>query len=60
MELIGVFGLIEFEIGFVVVVGFMIIVKWMEKGWVFNGEKKWIGNVIFVDVMIIWVKDEVD
>ncbi len=28
--------------------------------WVINGEKRWIGNATFADVVIIWARDEAD
>lgn len=28
--------------------------------WVLNGEKKWIGNATFADVVVIWARDEDD
>ncbi len=29
-------------------------------GWVLNGDKRWIGNASFADVVIIWARDEGD
>lgn len=28
--------------------------------WVLNGEKRWIGNATFADLVIIWARDEAD
>lgn len=57
MELIGAFGLTEPEVGSGAAGGLTTTVRKTEKGWVLNGQKKWIGNAPFADVTVIWAKD---
>ncbi|SEL30290.1 acyl-CoA dehydrogenase family protein [Parapedobacter koreensis] len=57
MKLIGAFGLTEPEVGSGAAGGLTVTAHKTDKGWVLNGQKKWIGNAPFADVTIIWAKD---
>ena len=54
---IGAFGLTEPEVGSGAAGGLTATCKKTPEGWVLNGEKKWIGNATFADVIIIWARD---
>jgi len=58
MELIGAFGLTEPEAGSDIARGAQTTARREGDTWVLNGEKKWIGNASFADLVIIWAKDE--
>ena len=58
MELIGAFGLTEPEVGSAVAGGMGTTCRLEGDEWVLNGQKKWIGNATFADVIIIWARDE--
>ncbi len=58
MELIGAFGLTEPEVGSAVAGGLGTTCRQEGGEWVLNGQKKWIGNATFADVIIIWARDE--
>jgi len=60
MKLIGAFGLTEPEVGSGAAGGLTVTARQTEKGWLLNGQKKWIGNATFADVTIIWARDEAD
>ncbi|WP_343631715.1 acyl-CoA dehydrogenase family protein [Fluviicola sp.] len=57
---IGAFGLTEPEVGSAVAGGLTMKAKRTGDTWVLNGQKKWIGNATFADVIIIWAQDEDD
>ena len=57
MKLIGAFGLTEPEVGSGAAGGLTVTARKTEKGWLLNGQKKWIGNATFADVTVIWAKD---
>jgi glutaryl-CoA dehydrogenase len=57
MEKIGAFGLTEPEVGSGAAGGLTTTCKKTADGWVLNGQKKWIGNATFADVIIIWARD---
>lgn len=57
---IGAFGLTEPEVGSAVAGGLTMKAKRNGNTWVLNGQKKWIGNATFADVIIIWAEDEDD
>ncbi len=57
---IGCFGLTEPEVGSGVARGLTTRCRREGDTWVLNGEKKWIGNSTFADVVIIWARDEAD
>ncbi|WP_068598941.1 acyl-CoA dehydrogenase family protein [Vaginella massiliensis] len=54
---IGAFGLTEPEVGSGVAGGLTTTCKKTENGWILNGQKKWIGNATFADLIIIWARD---
>ena len=60
MELIGAFGLTEPEVGSAISAGLATTARRDGDGWVINGEKKWIGNAAFADLVVIWARDEDD
>ncbi|TYP87844.1 glutaryl-CoA dehydrogenase [Blastococcus xanthinilyticus] len=57
MELIGAFGLTEPEHGSDVARGLQTTCRRDGDSWVLDGEKKWIGNASFADLIIIWARD---
>ncbi|WBV59104.1 acyl-CoA dehydrogenase family protein [Chryseobacterium camelliae] len=56
-EKIGAFGLTEPEVGSGAAGGLTVTCKKTPEGWILNGQKKWIGNATFADVIIIWARD---
>ncbi len=60
MELIGAFGLTEPEHGSDISQGLSTTARRDGDSWVLNGEKKWIGNAAFADLVVIWARDEDD
>jgi glutaryl-CoA dehydrogenase len=60
MQKIGAFGLTEPEVGSAVAGGLTMKAKREGESWILNGQKKWIGNATFADVIIIWAEDEDD
>src|ERR1700727_692915 len=57
---IGAFGLTEPEVGSGAAGGLTTTARRQGDKWVLNGQKKWIGNATFADVIIIWARDLVD
>jgi glutaryl-CoA dehydrogenase len=57
METIGAFGLTEPEVGSGAAAGLTTTAKRVGDRWQLNGQKKWIGNATFADVIIIWARD---
>lgn len=57
MELIGAFGLTEPEVGSGVAGGLTCTCQRRGDTWILNGQKKWIGNATFSDIVIIWARD---
>jgi glutaryl-CoA dehydrogenase len=57
MELIGAFGLTEPGHGSDVARGLQTTARRDGDEWVLDGEKKWIGNGSFADLVIIWARD---
>lgn len=57
MELIGAFGLTEPEVGSGVAGGLTCTCKRKGDTWIINGQKKWIGNATFADLIVIWARD---
>ncbi|MBC6111400.1 acyl-CoA dehydrogenase family protein [Pedobacter fastidiosus] len=57
-EIIGAFGLTEPEVGSAAAGGLTTTCKRIDDKWVLNGQKKWIGNATFADILIIWARDE--
>jgi glutaryl-CoA dehydrogenase len=59
-EKIGAFGLTEPEVGSGAARGLTTSARRDGDGWILNGEKAWIGNATFADVVIIWARDVED
>src|SRR3954468_14690025 len=57
MELIGAFGLTEPDSGSDVARGLQTKARRDGDSWVLDGQKKWIGNASFADLIIIWAQD---
>ena len=57
-EMIGGFGLTEPEVGSGVARGLTTTCRREGDHWVLNGQKKWIGNATFGDVVVVWARDE--
>ncbi len=57
MSIIGAFGLTEPEVGSGVAGGLRTTCKKDGDSWVLNGEKYWIGNSTFADIIVIWARD---
>ena len=60
MDTIGAFGLTEPETGSAVSGGMGTTARREGDTWVLNGQKKWIGNAPFADVVVVWARDEAD
>ncbi|MFN3596943.1 MAG: acyl-CoA dehydrogenase family protein [Rubricoccaceae bacterium] len=60
MERIGAFGLTEPSVGSAISGGVTTTARREGDTWVLNGQKKWIGNATFADVVVIWARDEAD
>lgn len=58
LEKIGAFGLTEPNVGSGVAGGMETTCSFDGENWVINGQKKWIGNATFADVIVIWARDE--
>lgn len=56
-EKIGAFGLTEPEVGSGAAGGLTVTCKKTPEGWILNGQKKWIGNATFADLVIVWARD---
>ena len=54
---IGAFGLTEPEVGSGAAGGLTTTARRTEQGWILNGQKKWIGNAPFADVVVVWARD---
>ena len=54
---IGAFGLTEPEVGSGAAGGLTTTARRTERGWILNGQKKWIGNAPFADVVVVWARD---
>ncbi|MFZ6993519.1 acyl-CoA dehydrogenase family protein [Curtobacterium sp. RRHDQ66] len=59
-ELIGAFGLTEPYSGSDSAKGLRTTARRDGDEWVLDGEKRWIGNATFADVVVIWAKDVAD
>ncbi|MBC9933449.1 acyl-CoA dehydrogenase family protein [Chitinophaga qingshengii] len=57
LETIGAFGLTEPEVGSGAAGGLTTTAKREGDTWILNGQKKWIGNATFADVIVIWARD---
>ncbi|ARN78574.1 acyl-CoA dehydrogenase [Nonlabens spongiae] len=58
MEKIGAFGLTEPDTGSGIAGGMETTCRKEGDNWILNGQKKWIGNATFADVVVIWARDE--
>lgn len=60
LELIGAFGLTEPDVGSAISAGLATTARRDGDAWILNGEKKWIGNAAFADLVVIWARDTDD
>jgi glutaryl-CoA dehydrogenase len=60
MELIGAFGLTEPLEGSGIAGGLATTARRDGDDWILDGEKKWIGNASFADLVVIWARDVED
>jgi glutaryl-CoA dehydrogenase len=60
MEQIGAFGLTEPEVGSGAARGLGTTACREGNSWVLRGEKTWIGNATFADLIVIWARDSED
>ena len=60
MEVIGAFGLTEPTVGSGAAGGLTTTCQRDGDDWILNGEKYWIGNSTFSDIVIIWARDVAD
>jgi len=59
-DTIGAFGLTEPEVGSAVAQGLQTTATRDGDMWVLSGEKRWIGNGSFADLVVIWARDTGD
>ena len=59
-DLIGAFGLTEPHVGSAIAGGVQTTARREGDTWILNGQKKWIGNSTFADMVVIWARDEAD
>ena len=59
-SVIGAFGLTEPHVGSAISGGVSTTARRDGDTWILNGEKKWIGNSTFADMVVIWARDEAD
>ncbi len=57
---IGAFGLTEPSVGSGVAGGLTMKARRHGDSWLLNGQKKWIGNATFADVVVLWAQDTED
>ncbi|WP_030902323.1 acyl-CoA dehydrogenase family protein [Streptomyces sp. NRRL F-5126] len=57
---IGAFALTEPLVGSGTALGLTTTARREGGGWVLDGEKKWIGNATFADLVVVWAKDVAD
>jgi len=60
MEKIGAFGLTEPDVGSGAARGLTTTARRDGDSWVLRGQKNWIGNATFADLIVIWARDEAD
>ncbi|CAN5798822.1 hypothetical protein BH24DEI2_BH24DEI2_16550 [soil metagenome] len=60
MDVVGAFGLTEPHVGSGVAGGLTTTCRRDSDAWVLNGEKYWIGNSTFSDIVIVWARDVAD
>jgi glutaryl-CoA dehydrogenase len=56
-QAIGAFGLTEPLVGSGAAGGLTTTARRQGDTWILNGQKKWIGNATFADVIVIWARD---
>jgi glutaryl-CoA dehydrogenase len=59
-DIVGAFGLTEPDVGSGVARGLTTTCRRTGDTWVLNGQKKWIGNSTWCDIVVIWARDEAD
>lgn len=59
-DVIGAFALTEPESGSDVARGLRTTARKDGDHWVLDGEKRWIGNATWCDVVVVWARDEAD
>ena len=57
---IGAFALTEPHVGSAIAGGVQTTARREGDEWVLNGQKKWIGNATFADLVVVWAADEAD
>jgi glutaryl-CoA dehydrogenase len=60
MEKIGAFALTEPDVGSGAAGGLGTTAQRDGDVWVLNGQKKWIGNATFADLVVVWARDVAD
>jgi glutaryl-CoA dehydrogenase len=60
MEQIGAFALTEPGVGSDAARGLATTARRAGDTWVLNGQKKWIGNATWCDLVVVWARDEAD
>jgi glutaryl-CoA dehydrogenase len=60
LETIGAFALTEPEVGSGAAGGLTTTATRDGDMWVLNGQKKWIGNATFADLVVVWARDTAD
>ncbi len=58
LDVVGAFGLTEPEVGSGAAGGLTTTCRRDGDEWIINGQKKWIGNATFADLIIIWAREE--
>jgi glutaryl-CoA dehydrogenase len=59
-DVMGAFGLTEPDVGSGVARGLTTTCRREGDTWILNGQKKWIGNATWCDIVVIWARDEAD
>jgi glutaryl-CoA dehydrogenase len=57
---IGAFALTEPTGGSDVAAGLRTTARFADGAWILNGEKRWIGNATFADLIVVWARDVAD
>jgi glutaryl-CoA dehydrogenase len=60
LDVIGAFALTEPLVGSGASGGLTTTARRQGDSWLINGEKKWIGNATFADMVVVWARDEAD
>lgn len=59
-EVLGAFGLTEPDVGSGVAGGITTTCRRDGDSWIISGEKRWIGNSTFGDIVVVWARDVSD